>query len=173
MTQHLNRPHETEFASYYGTYVKLAPGADILQTLNAQGVAAIEFLRSIPASKEKFRYAPDKWSVRESIGHVIDTERIFAYRALRFARGDNQDLRGFEQNSYVQNAIFDDVPVSELILEFENLRNSTHFFFKHLTAEAWDRRGTASDNEITVRALAYIITGHEIHHRNILRERYL
>ena len=107
------------------------------------------------------------------IGHVIDAERIFSTRALRFSRADSTALPGFEQDDYVRNATFDAFPLSELAAEWESLRRSTIFFFTHLSEEAWMRRGTASGGEVTVRALAYIIAGHEVHHRQILQDRYL
>lgn len=169
----INKPDETEYLSYYGRYISLVPDGDILTLLSKQREATIALLRSIPESQANFRYAPDKWSIKELVGHVIDTERIFAYRALRFARNDKTPLPGFEQDDYIRHASFDDCALGDLASEFESVRQSSLFLFKHLDKEAWMRRGVASESEVSVRALAYIIAGHELHHREILRSRYL
>jgi hypothetical protein len=169
----IGRPFETEYLAYYGKYISLVPDADILSQLSKQSEATLALLRSIPEARGGFRYAPGKWSMKELIGHVIDTERIFAYRALRFSRQDETPLSGFEQDDYILNASFDDYPLSELAAEFESVRRSNIFLFKHLNEEAWTRRGIANDSEASVRALAYIIAGHELHHMDILRNRYL
>ena len=168
------KPEESEHAPYYGRYISLVKDeGDIVSQLSGQLEATLALLRSIPEARGGFRYAEGKWSIRELLGHVIDGERIFAYRALRFSRGDVTPLPGFEQDDYVQNASFDDYPLGELVHEFESVRRSTLFLFKHLSEEAWTRRGIASENEVSVRALAYIIAGHELHHMSILRDKYL
>jgi hypothetical protein len=141
--------------------------------MKEQTEATLVLLRSIPESQGGFRYAPGKWSIKELLGHVIDTERIFAYRALRFSRNDATPLPGYEQDDYIRNASFDDYPLGELADEFESVRRSTLFLFKHLTRDAWMRRGKANEGEASVRALAYIIAGHELHHMQILRDKYL
>jgi hypothetical protein len=169
----INRPDETEYQSYYGRYISLVPDGDIVAALAGQLDETLALLRSIPESGAGFRYAPDKWSIKELLGHVIDTERIFAYRALRFARNDRTALSGFEQDDYINNASFDDCTLADLISEYESVRRSNVFLFKHLDQEAWTRRGVASDSEVSVRALAYILAGHELHHREILRHKYL
>lgn len=169
----LNRPDETEYLSYYGRYISLVPDGDILSVLSRQFDDTLALLKSIPESRAAFRYAPDKWSIKEVVGHMIDTERIFAYRALRFARNDRTPLPGYEQDDYVANGSFDEYPLDDLSAEFESVRRSTLFLFKHLDEEAWMRRGVANDSEASVRALAYIIAGHELHHREVLRSRYL
>lgn len=169
----IGKPDETEFLPYYGRYIALVPDGDVVARLSAQVDETIALLRSIPESQGGFRYAPDKWSIRELLGHVIDTERIFAYRALRFARNDRTPVPGYEQDDYIANASFEDYPLSDLIAEFESVRRATLFLFKHLSEEAWMRRGTANESEVSVRALAYIIAGHELHHREILRQKYL
>lgn len=173
MNTMLDRPEETEYFAYYGKYVSLVPDNNILEVLSSQLDETLALLRSIPETHEAFRYAEGKWSVRELVGHIIDTERIFAYRALRFARNDATPLPGYEQDDYIRNASFDACSLADLATEFESVRRSTLFLFKHLDGEAWMRRGVASDNEVSVRALAYIIAGHELHHRGILRDRYL
>jgi hypothetical protein len=169
----IGKPDETEYLPYYDRYISLVADGDILALLGQQMDETLAFLRSIPESQAGFRYAPDKWSIKELVGHLIDTERIFSYRALRFARNDETPLPGYEQDDYIRAASFDDYPLSELADEFESVRRSTLFLFRHLGREAWSRRGIASESEVSVRALAYIIAGHELHHREILRSRYL
>jgi len=111
--------------------------------------------------------------MKELVGHVLDSERIFAYRALRFARNDRTPVPGYEQDDYIREASFDDCALGDLAAEFASVRQSSLFLFKHLSEEAWTRRGTANEDEVSVRALAYIIAGHELHHREILRSKYL
>jgi hypothetical protein len=168
-----SRPAQGEFAPFYERYIALVPAGDVLSTLEAQMSDTQALLRGLPASTSKYRYAPDKWSVNEIIGHVIDAERIFAARALRFARSDATPLPSFEQDDYVRNSNADAYPLSELAAELETVRRSTIFLFRHLDEAAWLRRGIASKAEVSVRALAYIIAGHELHHREILHTRYL
>jgi len=146
---------------------------DVIATLSRQMAETQALLRSLPASVSAYRYAPDKWSVNQLIGHLTDSERIFAARALRFARSDPTPLPGFEQDDYVSNSSFDSYPLSELASGLKSVRESTVFLFKHLEEDAWMRRGVANGAEVSVRALAYIIAGHELHHREILRARYL
>ena len=167
------RPASDQYAPYYDKYIsRVAPG-DVVAALETQLEATTALLRGIPESKAGFRYAPEKWSIRELLGHVIDTERIFTYRALRFARGDKAPLAGFDQDDYVAQANFESCSLAELISEFGHVRRSTISLFRHLAGEAWLRTGTANDAEVSVRALAYIIAGHELHHMEVLREKYL
>jgi DinB family protein len=168
-----SRPVEGEFLPYYERYISLVPDGDVLSMLEEQMIDTQSLLRGIPPAVSTYRYAPGKWSVNELIGHVIDSERIFAARALRFARNDPTPLPGFEQDDYVRNSNFDPYPIAELASEWESVRRATVFLFKHLEEPAWMRRGVANNAEVSVRALAYIIAGHELHHREILRERYL
>jgi hypothetical protein len=167
------RPGADEYAPYYERYVSLVPDADLVGTLERQGAETVALLRSLTEERGAHRYAPGKWSVRQLVGHVCDGERIFSYRALAFARGDSQALPGMEQDEWMAGVDFDARTLSGLVDEFEAVRASTVHLFRHLSPEAWARRGTASDNEVTVRALAYIIAGHEAHHVAVLRERYL
>jgi uncharacterized damage-inducible protein DinB len=169
----VGRPDETEYLPYYGKYISLISNSDILTALGTRVNETLDLLRSIPESDGGFRYEPGKWSIKELVGHVIDSERIFAYRALRFARNDQTPLLGYEQDDYIQNASFDYYPLADLAAEFESVRKSTLFLFKHLDSEAWKRRGSANDAEVSVRALAFIIAGHELHHMGVLRDRYL
>lgn len=167
------KPGADEYASYYEKYTSLVPDADILSVLSEQIEATLALLRKLPEEKGNYRYAPDKWSIKELVGHLIDSERIFAYRALRIARNDKTPLPGFEQDDYIANANFDSCSLADLSAEFELVRRSNLAMFKQLSDEAWLRRGTASENEVSVRALAHIIAGHELHHLNVLRSRYL
>lgn len=172
-TARASRPSEGEFLPYYERYISLVPSGDVLSTLEAQMNETQALLRGLPASISMYRYAPDKWSVNELIGHVIDSERIFAARALRFARNDPTALPGFEQDDYVRNSKFDAYPLAELASELDSVRRASVFLFRHLEEPAWMRRGTANTAEVSVRALAYIIAGHELHHRQMLLARYL
>lgn len=167
------RPSTDEYASFYETYVSLVPDADVTGTLERQSAETSALLRSLPEERAGHSYEPGKWSVRQLVGHVIDTERIFSYRALAISRGERQPLPGMDQEEYMAGANFDARTLASLAEEFEAVRRSTLLLLRHLSPEAWGRRGTASDNEVTVRALAYIIAGHEAHHVRILRERYL
>jgi hypothetical protein len=167
------RPQPTEYLPYYERYVSLVPAGDILEILTRQLDSTLALLRSIPEERAGFRYAPDKWSIKELLGHVIDGERIFAYRALRFARNDRTQLAGFEQDDYIRNATFDEGKLSDLADEFEHVRRGNLLMLRHLSDAAWERRGVASDAEVSVRALVFIIAGHELHHLNVLKEKYL
>jgi hypothetical protein len=167
------RPQTGEYASYYQRYVDLATEDDIVAALDAQSHETATLLGGISEQQASHRYEPDKWSVKQLVGHIADSERIFAYRALRIARGDTTPLPGFEQDPYVANAASDDRPIGDLVEEFAAVRKANVMMLRALPAEAWDRVGTASDNSVTVRALAFIMLGHERHHLRILRERYL
>lgn len=173
MTETIARPEQSEYLPYYEKYISMVPDGSIITTLSSQIVETLELLAGIPESQAGFRYASDKWSIKELIGHVIDGERIFAYRALRFARNDKTALPGYEQDDYVRSAEYDSWPLTDLALELKSVRASTIFLFKRLNADAWKRTGLANDAEVSVRALAYIIAGHELHHREVLRTRYL
>ena len=167
------RPANDEYLPYYSRYIERVPDGDVLSTLSQQISETIALLRGLPESVANYRYAADKWSVNELVGHLIDSERIFGNRALRFARGDATPIPGFEQDDYVRGATFNAYPLSELASELHVVRQSTLYFFRHLDDDAWARRGVANNAEVSVRALAYIIAGHELHHREILRTRYL
>jgi uncharacterized damage-inducible protein DinB len=167
------RPGKDEYAAYYEKYTSLVPEGDVVETLARQSQETLALLRSVPEDRAGSRYEPGKWSVKEVVGHILDAERIFAYRALRFARGDRTELPGFEQDGYIEAADFDARTLADLAEEFESVRRSTLKLFGNLSAEAWLRRGTASNSEVSVRALAHIIAGHELHHVNILKTRYL
>jgi hypothetical protein len=166
------RPEPGEYAPYYDRYIRLVQGEDILNTLDQQRRQTMLLLSGRDEEDGNFRYAPDKWSAKEVLGHVCDTERIFAYRALRFSRGDAAPLAGFEQDDYVRNGPFANCRLSDLVEEFIAVRRATLSLLRSLDEAAWMRRGVANNNEVTVRGLAYIIAGHELHHRRILEEKY-
>jgi uncharacterized damage-inducible protein DinB len=167
------RPEANEYAPYYERYVSLVPDADVIETLEQQGAETLALLRSVTEERGGHAYAPGKWSIKQLVGHIIDAERIFAYRALAIARGERQPLPGMDQDEYMARVNFDARTLADLLDEYEHVRLSNVRMFRGLDADAWARRGTASDNEVTVRAIAHIISGHEAHHVRILRERYL
>ncbi|MBD0324821.1 MAG: DinB family protein [Pyrinomonadaceae bacterium] len=168
------RPERDEYVPDYERYISLVPAEeDVLTTLDRQFEDTLETLRGIPEERGDFRYAEGKWSIKELVGHLADSERIFGYRALRFARNDQTPLPGFEQDDYVRGGRFGACRLSDLVDELENVRKANMSLFRHLDEEAWARRGDANGSMISVRAIVYIIAGHEAHHMRILRERYL
>ncbi len=169
----MNRPEKEEYAEFYANYVALVGETDIVAALQNQPADLQHLLAGISPEKEIFRYAENKWSVREVIGHLVDGERVFSYRALRISRGDETPLAGFEENFYVANSNFSNLKIADSLEEFSLLRQSNVLLFNNLTEEMWQKTGTASDARISVRALAFIMVGHVRHHAQILRERYL
>ena len=172
-TSPVTRPEVGEYAPYYEKYIALTREGDVIEILERQAAETLALLRGLSEEQGAARYEPGKWSVKEVVGHIIDGERVFAYRALRFARGDRTPLPGFEQDDYVRGGNFEARTFKDLIDEFEHVRRATVALLRPLGEEEWRRTGTASDNEVSVRALAHIIAGHEAHHMRILRERYL
>jgi uncharacterized damage-inducible protein DinB len=166
------RPEPGEYVPYYDRYISLVSGNDILGALDSQRRQTLILLSGHDDSDSNFRYAPGKWSAKEVLGHVCDTERVFAYRALRISRGDRTPIEGFEQDDYVRNGPFASRPLAELIEDYIAVRRATLTLFRNLDEVAWTRRGTANNNEVSVRAIAYTIAGHELHHRRILEEKY-
>ena len=166
-------PEASEYASYYGKYITLIDQRNIRDTLESQFRETQVVLSALTEEQGGHRYAPGKWSIREVVGHINDSERIFAYRALRIARGDQTPIEGFDQDAYVEGGWFERVRLAGLAAEFASIRQATLSLLRTFDAEAWTRRGIANKNEVSVRALAWIIAGHERHHRNILAERYL
>ncbi|KQL33277.1 DinB family protein [Psychrobacillus sp. FJAT-21963] len=164
---------KNEYAPYYSPYVDLVSEGNIIEILEKQIEETSTFLKNISDQQALFRYAPEKWSIKEVIGHMADTERIMAYRLLSFARGETNSLPGFSEMEYVQHAFFDKQSIDDLIENLIVVRQSTIQLVKSLSNEALQRRGIANNHEITVRALIVIITGHELHHGNILNERYI
>lgn len=169
----LGRPAATEAASYYFTYIDKVPGDDAVAVLKTQLDETLAFLRGISDERSRHRYAPGKWSLREALNHVNDTERVFVFRAVWFARGFPEPLPSFDQDVAVVGAKADESPWERLVDEFESVRRATLTFFRDLPEEAWMKVGTASGNPFTVRALAFITAGHVTHHVGILKERYL
>jgi DinB superfamily len=166
------RPEPGEYAPYYDRYISLVQGNDILATLENGRRHMMLLLSGRDEADGNFRYAPEKWSAKEVLGHLCDSERIFAYRALRIARGDQTPMEGFEQDDYVRNGPFAHRPLAELIEDYIAVRRATLTLLRNLDEAAWSRRGVANKNEVTVRALAYMIAGHELHHRRVLEEKY-
>lgn len=171
-TATINRPQPTEHAPYYSKYVTAVPDGDVVSLLREQSMETVALLRDVSPERANFAYAPGKWSIKEVVGHMIDVERVMSYRALRFARNDATDLPGFDENGYVANANFAERTLGDLLEELQVVRAATIHFVKHLDAAAIDRRGKANGQDVTVRALVYIIAGHERHHAALLRERY-
>jgi uncharacterized damage-inducible protein DinB len=169
----MTRPEPDECEDYYRLYIDQVPEGDVIEILKGQLATALTVYRGIDEEQGNHRYAPDKWSIKEVLGHVIDTERVFAMRALAFARQDPGSWPGMEQDDYVAAANFDGRSVADLICEFEHLRRSNITLFRSLDADTALRRGMASGFEFTVRAVVYIVAGHEMHHRRVLQERYL
>jgi hypothetical protein len=167
------RPGAGECAEYYRGYVDRVPDGDIRATLALGLEQTLGLVWKVPAGRENFAYAPGKWTVREVVGHLVDAERVFAYRALRFGRGDETPLPGFEQDEYVRRGGFAARTVADLASEFEHLRRANLLLFRGFEVEALDRKGVASGREVTVRALLWIMAGHELHHLDVLGERYL
>jgi hypothetical protein len=172
MTYAPPKPPVGEYAPYYERYISLVSDGNILETIEQQRRDTILLLSCRGEQDGDFRYAPDKWSVKEVLGHVNDTERVFAYRALRIARNDATPMEGFEQDDYVRNAPFATSPLAALIEDFIAVRRATVSLLRDLDESMWLRRGIANKNEVTVRALAWTIAGHELHHREILEEKY-
>ena len=168
----MNRPQPDEFAPFYATYIDTV-SENALGELEYQVTSFPEFLKLIPDEKAYYAYAEGKWTIKEVVGHMIDSERIMAYRALRIARNDQTPLAGFEENEYVANANFNDRSLQSLAEEFAALRRSNVYLFKHFSEEEFSRMGTASDRPVSVRALLYITIGHLNHHRKVIEERYL
>ncbi len=166
------RPAADEYDPYYAKYISLVPDGDLVKILSTQIEETTNLLKAVPESKAGFRYAPGKWSIKEVVGHLSDAERIFSYRALRIGRGDTTPLPGFEQDDYVNGTNFDAHLLTDLVNEFRAVRQATITLLKSFDEEALRRRGVASDKPISVRALAYCMAAHELHHVEILRTRY-
>jgi uncharacterized damage-inducible protein DinB len=168
----LTRPEPGEYAPFYETYVSLVPGGDVIAQLESQRLQTAQLFAASSERDGNFRYAPGKWSIKEVVGHLSDSERVFSYRAMRIARGDQTALPGFEQDDYVKNGNFGEQSLADLVAEYGAVRAATLALLRSFNSEAGARRGTASDKPVTVRGLAFIIAGHELHHRGILKERY-
>jgi hypothetical protein len=166
-------PHADECQEYYFLYINQAPEGDILSALARQRDLVAELFSSAPAQKHEYRYAPGKWNLKEVLGHVIDAERIFAYRAFCIARGDRADLNDMDQEAYARGARYRDRPLDSIIAEFRAVRSATLALFESFTDEEWERSGSASGRRFTVRTFPFILAGHERHHCKVVRDRYL
>ena len=166
-------PDRSEAAEFYFTYIDKVPAGDVRRLLADQAGEVLTLLRGIPDDRSLYRYAPEKWSIREVVSHINDAERVFSFRALWFARGLEAPLAGFDQDVVIRQAAADDRSWDSHLDEFAAIRASTVALFDSMPDAAWDRRGIASDNPVTVRALAYICAGHVAHHVGILRARYI
>jgi hypothetical protein len=173
MADHDGRPGADEYAPYYERYIARVPAGGVVAVLARQVAGTRALLAGVPDALADHAYAPGKWTVKEVVGHIVDAERVFAYRALRFARGDATELAGFDENAYVPAGRFGERTLASLAEELESVRQATVRLLAGLPAEAWLRRGVANGQAVSVRALACIIAGHELHHRAILEERYL
>lgn len=169
----MNRPDKSEYDPYYERYVSLVEDRDILDALASQPTVLQDLFTAVPEAKGSFAYADGKWSIKEVLGHLIDGERMFAYRLFRISRGDRTPIEGFEQDGYIENAHSNDRSFADLLEEFSLLRRANMIFLNNMADDAWSRVGTANNVNISVRALVYIMAGHIEHHLDILRERYL
>lgn len=167
------RPGAAEFPEYYRNYIATVPDGPILEFLESHGEDLVELLSSVPEGLEGHRYAPEKWSIREVVAHVIDAERMFTTRALAFARGDRGPYPSFDENHYATTCGAEGRTLGDLAEEFAALRRSTTIFYRTLPSEAWDRTGVASGKDFNVRSLAWITAGHAVHHGALIRDRYL
>jgi hypothetical protein len=166
------RPAANEYAPYYASYVSLVPEEDVMEAIDRQSSETQRLLAGLDEARAAFRYAEGKWSIKEVIGHLVDAERVFGYRAAAIARGDRQPLPGFDEVEYVRNARFDSWRIGDLAEAYAVSRRANVLMFRNLPEESWTREGTANANAVTVRALAAILVGHERHHLGVLRERY-
>ena len=173
MTDIITKPTSEEYAPFYENYISKVNNNDLIDALEKGKTEAIKFINSIPENKLDYCYQEGKWSIREIIVHLMDVERIFTYRALRFSRNDRTALAGFDEEEYVPESNASARSLQSLISEYNALRGSTIEFFKNITPEMSLRTGIANGKEISVRALGFIIPGHEIHHMNVIKERYL
>ena len=165
------RPSEEEYSGDFGEYIRLVPEGNIIDILLAQQKQMTELLASMTESQGAYRYAEGKWTLKEVVGHIADGERVMTYRLLRFARGDQTPLPGFDQELFMPP--FGSWTIAQSAEDYRAVRQSTITLLRGLPAEAWSRRGTANDVSITARALAYGIAGHELHHMGVIRNRYL
>ncbi|MEG2102431.1 MAG: DinB family protein [Flavobacterium sp.] len=168
-----NQLAENEYSGHFSTYIKQAGDGKLIEELEISLHEFIRFVQNIPLDKFDYRYAEGKWTIKHIIQHIIDSERVFAYRALRFSRNDKTPLSSFEENDYANNANSNNRSIQDLLTELSALRHSTLLFYKSLSEEQLKNIGTASNNQISVRALGFVIIGHQKHHQKVFEERYL
>jgi len=169
----MKHPAKNEYAPYYQKYVSLIPNGNILEVMEKQNEQFCEFLAQFDEERANHRYAKGKWSIKEVIAHLIDVELVFMYRALRFSRNDKASLHGFEQDEFIANGDFSNLTMSELVEQFYHMRKAAIPMFSSFTDKMWSRKGTASDSSFTVRAIAYIMVGHVIHHMRVIHQKYM
>ena len=169
----IERPDRNEYPDFFETYIKLVPGNTAMKRLQDSILDLQSIISNIPEEYENFRYAPDKWTVKDVIGHIIDTERIMTYRALRFARNDKVELPGYDQNIYAPHATYNQRSLYDIAHEFGLVRESSIILFKNLDEVALMRKGRANNWDMTVRSIIYVISGHELHHLHVLKTKYL
>jgi uncharacterized damage-inducible protein DinB len=169
----ITRPHESDIPSYYLNYTKLAEGNDLIKTLEESNSITLDLLKNIPVSKEDYAYAAGKWSIKQVMSHIIDSERVFAYRALRFSRRDATVLPGFEENDYAENANVSGRNLDDIKNEYLAVRDSTIQLYRYMTTDMLDFKGFANEVSVTARAIGWIIAGHNVHHCNVIKDRYL
>ena len=169
----MERPAENEYAPYYQKYVSLIPNGNILQMMEKQNEQFCEFLAQFDEERANYSYEDGKWTLKEVIGHLIDVELVFMYRALRFSRNDKESLHGFEQDDFIANSDFSKLTLSELVEQFYHMRKAAIPMFNSFTDEMCNRKGKASDSSFSVKAIAYIMVGHVIHHMKIIHSKYL
>ena len=167
------RPVESEYAPYYHRYISLIEEGDILALLASQRAQTLALLEGLDETQAEYRYAEGKWSIKEIMGHLIDCERIYAARALWFGRGASGPLPGFDQDLFVVKADFNRRTLAELLREYALVRDSTIAMFQGFSDQSWEMAGIADSNSITVRAIAWVLASHDLHHTAVIRERYL
>ncbi|MCB0284213.1 MAG: DinB family protein [Calditrichaeota bacterium] len=169
----MQRPAKKEYAAYYQGYIDAVPNGDLLVIMEKQNTQLCEFFAHVNEEKANYRYAEGKWTLKEVLGHVVDVELIFLNRALRISRGDKQNIPGFEQEDYVANSNFSNLTLDEIVEQFYLIRKSSVAIFKSLSEKMWGLSGVANNQKVTVRAIAYIMAGHVIHHMKIIAGKYL
>lgn len=172
MSGHLPRPEAGEHDEYYSRYIDLVPDGDIVETLSLQLGETLALLQSVPPERETFRYAPDKWSIRQVVGHLIDVERMMAFRAMNMTRADHVNLPGMDPDEWASHSNADERPLDDLASEWGALRRANVHMFVSLGPDAGERKGIASGREFTVRTFPWIIAGHELWHRGLLVRDY-
>lgn len=161
-----------DFIPYITPYARLVPETDLVDAMSAQAETTFALLSSVDEARSTFRYEEGKWSIREMVGHLSDAERVFGYRAMCIARGEQTPLPGFDENEYMRVSGYEAWPLRDAVEQFALLRRANILMFRNLAPEAWERRGVANQREVDVATIARIIVGHERHHLNVLRERY-
>jgi uncharacterized damage-inducible protein DinB len=167
------RPSPTEYPAFFATYIDLVPSDDLLQELEQSFQQTMAILESLTEEQASFRYAPGKWTIKEVVGHMVDTERIMNYRALCIARGDTTPFPGFDEEAYVSHSEFAERSLQSLLQDFSLVRQASMNLLERLPTDAWSRVGTVNNNKIVVSALGFIIVGHGLHHTNVIRDRYM